>query len=223
MPSLADVYATVFSANTIERLFASAGAFLYLPEESRVHVADLGSRELLLKGPFTDAPSWAPFAVFPHGRSADSVMARRLAELLDEGPSLVAPLDSPEELLSSRRPSARAYRATRQSCSYCSSGLGGISSSRSRCGPQTDTCAGGRSRKPARWARRHATERTSMIWVLGGNGKMLYVVEPGGWGCVLRAQFDGDRDLRVSGRNELTAAGARELLDANSDYIPQEP
>ena len=52
--------------------------------------------------------------------------------------------------------------------------------------------------------------------------RRLYVVEPGEWGCFVRAQVEGDQDLLVE-VDSILPERARELLRAKPDYFPDEP
>ena len=52
--------------------------------------------------------------------------------------------------------------------------------------------------------------------------RRLYVVEPGTWGCFVRAQVEGDRDLLVE-VDAISLERARELLRGKPDYFPNEP
>ena len=52
--------------------------------------------------------------------------------------------------------------------------------------------------------------------------RRLYVVEPGTWGCFVRAQVEGDQDLLVE-VDSILPERARELLRAKPDYFPDEP
>ena len=52
--------------------------------------------------------------------------------------------------------------------------------------------------------------------------RRLYVLEPGSWGCFVRAQCEGNQDLHID-VNPISADRARELLNSNPNHFPSEP
>ena len=129
-------------------------------------------------------------------------MARRLAELLDEGPSLVAPLDSPEELLSAVDQALEDIEPRGNVFLLLVGAWRDLIVSLALRSPEG--YMSGWEVPEARQVGEEARYRGyPMIWVPGGNE--LYVVEPGGWGCVLRAQFDGDRDSGFEGNDHSSS------------------
>ena len=51
--------------------------------------------------------------------------------------------------------------------------------------------------------------------------RRVYVCEPRTWGCFVRAQFEGDQDLRIEVL-PVSIERAQELLEANPGHIPSE-
>ncbi len=52
--------------------------------------------------------------------------------------------------------------------------------------------------------------------------RRVYIVDPQRWGCFIRAQCEGDQELRIDISN-ISAERARELLDQNPSHFPSEP
>ena len=52
--------------------------------------------------------------------------------------------------------------------------------------------------------------------------RRMYLVDPGSWGCFVRAQCEGERDLRIDIK-PIASERARELLEANPNHFPDEP
>ena len=52
--------------------------------------------------------------------------------------------------------------------------------------------------------------------------RRLYVVEPGAWGCCVRAKFEDNQDLRVK-IEPVSVERARELLVMNPGHFPDQP
>ena len=101
---VADIYASRFSANVIERLFAGVGAFRYLASDASDAPELRWRGRLERKGPLTETPEHArthygPYGDDSWGEGLGQDVAQRFCEALDEAPSVAAPLDSAEDVL----------------------------------------------------------------------------------------------------------------------------
>ena len=222
----ADVYAVAFSDNAIERLFDRAGALVSLPHDVDDAPEPRHARQFREKGFFAEEPedalvrysdpdveSWATSMV------ADAT--RRLIDALAKAPEVQAPLDSPEELLTAM-----------------GAALGDLEPE----GPVLLLLAGDWSEIVTGLAVRHGDryqdvwripvadrvgdadrlDGHTLVWLPGADHRAFYIVEPGGWGCFVRAQVEGGTDLLVE-VEAITPERARELLDADPNLFPDEP
>ena len=221
-----DVYASAFAVTSVEQVFDQAGAFMYLPFGTDIGPKERGYRRLEPKGFFAELPATTPhYYGSPEGDSWGRGLAeditRQLCEALDGSPEISLPLNTPGELL-------RAFEMAQGE-------LGGSSD-------LTAVLAGN-------WTRLEialdSEEHEGYVpgWRIPGvdqvaevgryhghtllrgprDGELrLYLVEPSSWGCFVRAQCEGDQDLRIDVRT-ISAARAQELLNANPNYFPSEP
>ena len=224
---VADVYASRF-IEAIEHVFTRAGAFLYLPEHASEAPHARGSRELVPKAPFTDTPEgarvhYASIDGDPWADAARDDVVEQLRAALSDAPPMKTIAASPEGLrlamddaLSELAPAGDVLvllvgdwskiifeldRSERES-------EGGWAPY------DADRLAPGVSRwyrgHPIIWRQRNAPERH------------LYMVEPGAWGCFVRAQTDGGRDLIVD-VEAISDDRARTMLKSDTDYFPDQP
>ena len=209
----ADVYAAAYTTNAADRLFADAGAARRVPVGAE---GAPGERTFSLrapKGPFTNNPAWRRGGVASVAGEilADDVL-RQLCEALDGAEEIAMPLREAEDFtraadgaLASLASGGEAFLVLAGDWSGILARLsletpGGYDPHRK---PQTRT--GG---ELARYLGH------SVIWFrdLGGSGgRRLYAVEPGSWGCLVRAPAGDGQELRVE-VNPVSAERAAELL-----------
>ncbi len=222
----AGVYASAFTPNTIEPLFARTGAFLYLPADADGAPGPRGTRKLIGRGFLAQEREHARigYASLDGGSWGESLaddLVQRLCEALDEVSPIRVSLDSSQELL--RSIDAALERLSPQGeiiVLLAGDWLDVI-------GELEDDAPSGYQPwwqlTPA--AQRGATGRYLGHPIIRGphdGVRRLYVVEPGGWGCFVRAQVEGDQDLLVE-VDSILPERARELLRAKPDYFPDEP
>ena len=221
----ADVYAAAFTANTIERLFIRADALLYLPSDQDAGPLR-GARRQLPKGALARAPDDARigYALLNDGswgRGLAEGVTKRLCEAVDDGPSSAALLGSSQELL-------RAIDGALESLSPRGEVIVLLA------GDWHEVTVDLRLRPPdgylPEWQVPEADRCGETGRYLGhpivrgphDGDRRLYVVEPGEWGCFVRAQVEGDRDLRVE-VDAISLERARKLLSANPNSFSKEP
>ena len=100
----AGVYASAFTLNTIERIFACADAFLYLPSDAEGAPGLRGASNLVGRGCLAEAPEHARISYGQlDGDSWGRMLADRvlqdLCTALHDAPAMAAPLGSAQELL----------------------------------------------------------------------------------------------------------------------------
>ena len=222
----ANVYASAFTADVIEPLFARTGAFLYLPADADGAPGPRGTRKLIGRGFLAQEREHARigYASLDGGSWGESLaddLVQRLCEALDEVSPIRVSLDSSQELL--RSIDAALERLSPQGeiiVLLAGDWLDVI-------GELEDDAPSGYQPwwqlTPA--AQRGATGRYLGHPIIRGphdGDRRLYVVEPGGWGCFVRAQVEGDQDLLVE-VDAISLERARELLGANPNSFSQEP
>lgn len=222
----AGVYAGTFSNAGIEEWFRRTGAFRYLPAEAENGPAPRWMSELLPKASLAKVPEnfhtfYAPLEGEPLGEAHTVDAIRRICEELEEAPAVRASLETPQALLQAIDAAAEAMEPSREILVVLA-------------GDCRDVLTFLDGEEPAGyepWWRIPDDERSSEIARYRGhpllNGpehgeRRLYVVEPGAWGCFVRTQVEGDRDLLVEVK-PISVERARSLLDANPELFASEP
>ena len=222
----ADVYATAFAANTIESLFAAAGAMLYLPHDTpdapglrRLH--ELEHKGFLAEAPENSRTHFSELRGDDWGRAVAHDGLERLCEMLDGAPAIVASLDSVEDLLRAID-AALAELAPRGGVLVLLAGEWGDLLFDLNVQPPN-----GYEPAPEEGGA-HGGEGTARYRghpVITGHEdgrRRVYIVEPGAWGCFLRAQVEGATDLLVA-VDTVSAERARVLLSATPGHFPDQP
>ena len=221
----ADVYASALSNNAIERLFARAGAFEYLASAADRGPEERGASQYVSKGFLATEPENARthYGQLPGdewgGSHADDVVAM-LREALGEAPTIEAPLDSEQDLLS-------AIDAAVDGLGPDGGVILLVTGDWSRI--TFDLAINPPDGYEPRWGGQpvHAREQGvearyhghPIIWDRTDGERRLYVVEPGTWGCFVRQQAEGDTDLLVE-VEPIPEERAREMLSENPNHLP---
>ena len=221
-----DVYASAFDVSNIERLFDQAGVFVYLPFDTYADPQERGYRALEPKGFFADLPTGSPrYYASPEGdrwgRGLGEDTKSQLCKALDGSPEISVQLETPDQLL-------RAFEmATNEldSSGYVVAMLAGNAT-------QLEIALD--SERPdgyvPAWQIPDGDPDTELgryhgQTILRGprDGELrLYLVEPRSWGCLVRAQCNGDQDLRID-VSTITVERARQLLNENPNHFASEP
>ncbi|MCY3918482.1 MAG: hypothetical protein OXG38_01590 [Chloroflexi bacterium] len=221
----AGVYASAFMPNTIERIFARADAFLYL--SSGHEDAPLrGTREFIPKGPLAVSPErariyYAPLHAERWGRMFADGVLQDLCTALDDAPVMTASLGSSQELLRAIDGALESLNPQGQIILLLAGDWFDVLSELARQAsdgyqhprqiPEADRCG--------------ETGRYLGHPIIRGphdGDRRLYVVEPGTWGCFVRAQVEGGQDLLVE-VDAISLERAREHLGAHPDSFSGEP
>ena len=212
------VYASAFTLNTVERLFARAGAARYVPVDAAGDPEMRGFfKRLVPKGPFTDDPAWIPGALDGMARQRGADLADdalwRLCAALDAAPAIEAPLEGAADL-------PRAIEAALASLGAPGEAIVVLA------GDWTDILANLDAdpldgyepgwkladRGEGEWARYR--ERPLLRDRDGEGGRRLYVVQPGAWGCFVRAPAGDGCDL-LAEVEPIPAERATEIVGGN--------
>ena len=221
-----DVYAGAFAGNPIERLFEQAGAFLYLTSDADTVIEKQIASARHNKGFLADLPMnvrthWARLEGHEWGRALSVDVVNRLCEELDGTPWTSASLDSPTALLEAIDQAIEELDPGSKLVIVLAGDWGGLQISLNANEPE--------GYEPA-WRTPEADQAGEMGRYRGhailrgprDADRRVYIVEPRTWGCFIRAQCEGDEDLRFD-INPVSAKRAGELLDQNSSHFPNEP
>ena len=218
------VYANTFATDSVERIFEEAGAFLYLTKDTGPAPEERGffdpvPRVFLADMPLNGSIYYDPLKGDQLGRRLATDILTRLCEALDEAPSITAQLDTPEELLGAFD---KAKTELDQSSELVAVLAGDWFAIALHAGqdegfiPAWQLPDGDRSKQ---WG-----EYLGHTFLRGPRDgeRRMYLVEPGSWGCFIRAQCEGDQDLRIDIK-PIPSDRAQELLEANPNHFHDEP
>ena len=222
----AGVYASAFTPNTIERIFACADAFLYLPSDAEGAPGLRGASNLVGRGCLAEAPehariSYGQLGGDSWGRMLANRVLQDLCTALDDAPAMAAPLGSAQELLRAIDGALESLNPQGEVILLLAGDWFNVLSELARQAPDGYQ----RARQIPEADRCGETGRYLGHPIVRGphdGDRRLYVVEPGGWGCFVRAQVEGDQDLLVE-VDAISLERARELLGANPNSFSQEP
>ena len=221
----ADVYAAAFSNNAVERLFSRAGAFEYLARAADGELEERGASQYVSKGFLASEPENARthYGQLPGdewgGSHADDVVAM-LREALGEAPTIEAPLDSEQDLLSAINAAVDGLGAGGDVIVLLTGDWDRVTFDLAMDLP--DGYESRLGRQPVHTLGRGVEARYRghpIIWDRTDGERRLYVVEPGTWGCFVRQQAEGDTDLLVE-VEPIPEERARELLSENPNHLP---
>ena len=222
---IASVYAGAFSTNGVERLFRRSDAFLYLASNASGAPEERGFRRLPQKAFLAEAPEnahtyYAPLEGDEWGRGHAEDVIHLLCESLDQAHTISAPLDSPQALLQAIDRAAEILGPSPELLVVLAGSWSSTLVELSMQGPDGYE-PGWRVPEAERVGE---TARYRGIAILEGpeeGERRLLVVEPRSWGCFVRAQVEGDQDLRVEA-NPISAERAQVLLSENPNYFADE-
>ena len=222
----AGVLAGAFATNAIERIFAQAGAFLYVTSDTDIAPERRGFGRLAPKGFLADVPDdadthYVALEGDQWGWSHSEDAIQLFCEALDDAPTRTVSLDTPAALLQAIDDATDDMKPSDDLVIVLA-------------GDWHDVLAGLDADEPSGYepgwklpevelAGQTARYRESPIVEGPASGeRRLYVVDPRTWGCFVRAQVEGDQDLLVE-VHHISAERAQELLDDNPDHFPAEP
>ena len=221
-----EVYDAAFSSNSVEQLFERADACSYLagdaadaPEEGRVY-------QWGHKGSFTETPDGALIGYGAikgqqFGSALSNDVLQRFCKALDGAMELVVSLDSPDELLRGIDRAIDDLAAPKHLVVVLAGDWSDIQVGLSIENPEGYEASwrvpeGGRVGEIGRY------RGYPILRPRGLKDRCVYVADLALWGDFVRAQTDGNHDLRVEIK-PITIDRARELLAANSEHFPSEP
>ena len=220
------MHESVQNSNVIERVFDREGAIERLPFDADDAPEMRGSTQCLAKGFLTEDSDGARrrFAR-PDGehwgRAEAQDATQRLIDALAEAPEREGSFDSPEEVLSAidgaledLSPHAGVLILLVGDWSDVFVGLGSQT--------YDGYLHGSAVSEADRLGEQGRYREHPLLWVPDGNERVMYVVEPNGWGVFVRAQVEGGTDVLVE-VDLISTERARELLGENPDLVPEEP
>ena len=220
------VYANTFAADSIERIFEEAEASLYLTKDTGPTPEEKGFFDPVPKVFLTDMPpdgniSYDPLGGDQLGRGLANDILTRFCSALDEAPSITAQLDTPEELLGTLDKVVTELDQSTALVAVLAGDWFAIemalhSGKHEGFIPAWQLPEGDRTKQ---WG--EYLGHTLLRGPRDGE-RRIYLVDPGSWGCFVRAQCEGHQDLRID-INPISVDRARVLLDANPNHFPDEP
>ena len=226
---VADVYASRFAADAIERVFANADALIHLAEDASGAPEARGSRRLVPKAPFTDRPErarihYAALEGDPWGEAGRDYVVEELRDALGDAPSITAIPVTPEALLGAVDNALAELQPAGEVLVLLVGDWVGALLKLDRSRPagyeSSRRVIGADPAGPGVWGRYRGHPLVSRR--RSAPDAELYVVEPGAWGCLVRAQADGGNELIVD-IEAIPPDCAQALLTSNPDYFSNEP
>ena len=225
---VASVYAGAYSRTAIESIFRRSGAFLYLRSDAAGAPDKRGDRHPQFEQrAFLAEPAERAITFYGAveredlGWGLSDVVVDLLCEELEDAPSLISPLDTPQAFLGAIDEAAEQLGGSGEVLVVLAGDWDEVLYQLAMEQP-TGYEPLGRIAEADRVGE-VARYRGNFV-VAGPEGvkRGLYVLEPGAWGCLLRAQVEGDQDILVEIRS-ISAERAQELLDDNPDHFRDEP
>ena len=220
------VYEIALGADSVERLFERCGAFLYLTGDTDAIPEERGFNKLVPKAPFADMPaggrmSYESLEGDQWGRGMANDIVRLLCEALDDAPMMAAQLDTAEELFNAFDRAKTALNPVSELVAVLAGDWIDVEVARGtgEHGNFVPAWQIPEADQLAEWGEYRG--HTFLRGPRDGERRM-YLVEPGSWGCFVRARCEGEQDLRIDIK-ALASERARELLDANPNPFPDEP
>ena len=142
-----------------------------------------------------------------------------MCEALDEAPTIVAQLDTPEELFNAFNRAQAALNPVSELVAVLGGNWIKVALGAEEHEDFVPAWQIPEADRLADWGQYRG--HTFLRGPRDGDRRM-YLVEPGSWGCFVRARYEGEQDLRIDIK-PLTSERAREELDANPNRFPDEP
>ena len=222
----ASVYAGAYSRIAIESIFRRSGAFLYLRSDALGAPKERGLRQFEQKALLAEEPervinSYGALELEELGWGLSDDVVELLCAKLEGAPSSTSPLDTPQALLRAIDEAAEQLGGSGELLVVLA-------------GDWDEVLYQLAIEQPAAYeplGRIAETDRVGEVARYRGNfivtgpdgvERGLYVLEPGTWGCLVRAQVERGQDLLVEVR-PISSERAQELLDVNPNHFPDEP
>ena len=217
------VYASAFTLNTVERLFARAGAARYVSADAAGEPELHGFKRLVPKGPFTDDPAWIPGTPAQTAREYGAALAddalRQLCAALDTAPAIDAPLGGAADLPRAIEAALASLGAPGEAIVVLAGDWADILVDLDADPPdgyEPGWMLGDRGE--GEWAR---YRERPVLRDRGGGGRRLYVVQPGAWGCFVRAPAEDGCDL-LAEVEPIPVERAAEIVGGNPELFADE-
>ena len=221
-----EVYDAAFSSNSVEQLFERAGAYSYLAGNAADAPAEERVYQRGHKGSFTETPDGAFIGYGAikgqqFGSALSNDVLQRFCKALDGAIELVVSVDSPDELLRGIDRAIDDLAAPKHLVVVLAGDWSDIQVGLSIENPEGYEASwrlpeGGRVGEIGRY------RGYPILSPRGLKDRCVYVADLASWGDFVRAQTDGNHDLRVEIK-PITIDRARELLAANPEHFPSEP
>ncbi len=219
------IYASAFGSNVVERLFDEAGAFVYLTSDS-VHDVEkrvfrsLEPKAFLAAFPADSRHHYVPLDGTLWGRGLADDVLKLLCETLGGAPEITASLNAPEEMLRAFDIAIDQINPLGKVVAILAGDWEEIEialSSDQHEGyvPAWQVSGADPTAEIGRYR-----DHSLLIGPRDGDRRM-YLLEPGSWGCFVRAQCEGDRDLCID-ISPVSSDRAQELLENNPNHFSRQ-
>ena len=214
------------ATNYIERLFDDAGALLLLPsdtangpEERYIHMLEL--KAWLSEQPETAQTYYAPLEGDEYGRGLSSDTTRQLREALDNVQPTYTPLNSPESLLQAIDAAIEALDNPNNLVLLLSGDWAGIIIALES-SHNDEYIPAWQAEDPDQVHGFGLYRGYALFFSHLDEPRQLYVVVPGEWGTLVRAEVQPDLYTNVEVK-PISPDRAQDLLGSNPEYFPNEP
>jgi len=218
------VYVYAVGASTIERLFEREGAFLYLSSNapdgpSPREVSQPAPKVFLAEVPHHARADYEALRGNPLGQGLARDVVTSFCEALDGAPTVTSRLDSSDELLRALDEALEGLGPSGEKIVLLLGDWSHIIGDLSVDSPDGFEPIWWESGWPGVVARYFGH---AILASVDDGVRQLYVVEPGRWGCFVRAQAEEDRDLIIDVA-AIDTDRANELLSQNPNHLPDIP
>lgn len=222
----ASAYAGAYSNSAIENIFRRSDSFLYLPSDADGAPEECGFRRFEQKAFLAEEPeraltSYGALEREDLGWSLSDDVINLLCAELEAASSSTTSLDTPQELLRGIDEAAEQLGGSGELLVVLAGDWDEFLYQLAVERPEAYEPLG-RIPEADRVGEVGRYRGNPIVTGPEGVERGLYVLEPGAWGCFVRAQVEGDQDILVE-VHPISAERAQELLDDNPDHFPDEP
>ena len=223
---ISGVYEAAFGTHPAERLFERTGTFLYLTSDSEGVPQELWTHILEPKGFLAEAPEdaliyYPPLEEYQLGHGLGDEVIHLLCEALDGAPEIRTPVDSPKELIQAIDKAKEELNPSGEVAIVLAGDWVEIEIALSG-DPPSSYVPDWQIPEDAKIGEMAQYSGQPILRGPRDGERRIYIVEPRTWGCLRHAQFENHQDLRVEVK-PVPVERARELLDINPSYFPDQP
>ena len=223
---VSDVYASAFATNFIERIFDQSKSFLYILHGAEGSPSTRFIRNLVPKGFLAVVPEdasiyYSPLEGDQYGQSHSDAVVRLLCEALEESPSTRVSLNNTLDLLRAIDQAIEDLNPSNGVMIVLEGDWAKVVVELAVEDPQGYE-SGWQASETDVLGQVDRYRGHPVVTRFTSEARRLFVVDPATWGCLVRAQVEGNQDLFVEVK-PITRERARVLLDENPRHFSEEP